>query len=417
MLIDQKKTQIAFIRMLSDITELQMVLYELRDQKVIYKVTTENYLPYCKLIKDFPDCRDICEKDHTYLLERSFESENYDINLCHAGLYQLVIPIMFKDEMHSLLISEGILIDEDEYLLKSKNRVDDISSKLGLNREQKIKLKSEFRKTKTIKLNELDKIVKSVSNIQSWFYSLIYHQKMSRRESEKVSHKLHTRIQPIMAQAENLYSYAEDMSVDDLKSRLKKIMFSTLALSTIVNNLAQETYFGNYRFRRNVNLRSLIEKSIEIYKPEADGRNIDIQLKYNIPRWNIEMSKEHIQMALNNLINNAIKYSFSGNKNKKRHILIEGSDYAKHYEISFQNYGVGILEEEIRTGAVFNDGYQGKLTKNEYRTGFGKGLFITKKIIGHHHGTIEIQSNLVSTKRENNDVHFLTTLTVRLPYL
>jgi signal transduction histidine kinase len=74
--------------------------------------------------------------------------------------------------------------------------------------------------------------------------------------------------------------------------------------------------------------------------------------------------------------------------------MIKGDFNEDEYILTIENYGVGILPEEIQYGNLFLDGYQGKLTRGEYRTGSGKGLHFTKRVIDRHHGRIVIESEL-----------------------
>ena len=82
--------------------------------------------------------------------------------------------------------------------------------------------------------------------------------------------------------------------------------------------------------------------------------------------------------------------------------MIKGEFHGEEYILTIENYRVGILAEEIANGDLFRDGYQGKLTRGEYRTGSGKGLHFTKRAVDRHCGRIVIESEL-KTELEPDD--------------
>jgi signal transduction histidine kinase len=121
----------------------------------------------------------------------------------------------------------------------------------------------------------------------------------------------------------------------------------------------------------------------------------------------VELSRFYIELALNNIISNAVKYSLKGIPGKPRVIEIKSEATENFYKLSISNIGVGLLPEEFEK--IFYDGYKGINAANEYRSGVGRGLFVAKEIITHHHGEIIVSSKEV---REG----YLTTFTVLLPY-
>jgi signal transduction histidine kinase len=119
------------------------------------------------------------------------------------------------------------------------------------------------------------------------------------------------------------------------------------------------------------------------------------------------VSRMHLQEAINNLLQNAIKYSFRGAHDRYRYVEIKGGIDEPDCVLTFSNYGIGILSEEL--DLIFQPGYRGKLTRGEYRSGSGMGLAIAKEVIEKHHGTIEAQSE------EKGGGAYVNRFVVRLP--
>ena len=86
------------------------------------------------------------------------------------------------------------------------------------------------------------------------------------------------------------------------------------------------------------------------------------------------------------------------------------------YAISIENYGVGILQNEIMNGLIFNENYQGKLTDGEYRTGSGKGLFFVMQVVEEHHGTIEAFCEQMSKGSSPEGQPHLVRFVIKLPF-
>lgn len=63
--------------------------------------------------------------------------------------------------------------------------------------------------------------------------------------------------------------------------------------------------------------------------------------------------------------------------------------------MEFENCGLGILKEELDTGIIFQLGYRGVLASDRSRIGAGLGLYIIKKIVDRHRGTVSINSEKI----------------------
>ena len=120
-------------------------------------------------------------------------------------------------------------------------------------------------------------------------------------------------------------------------------------------------------------------------------------------------------LAFKQLLHNAIKYSFKPlpDLERNRYIRISGSVPSSdpgYYQISIQNYGVGITQDEIDTRLIFKPYYRGKLSTDRKRTGSGIGLaFVSQVIEEQHHGMIRVKS--IRMRGEA----YLTTFNVLLP--
>lgn len=233
---------------------------------------------------------------------------------------------------------------------------------------------------------------------------------------ERVSHEIQIRLQGIIAEAENLITEIPSLTTNDAIDRLRFLLYASLALDTVTQTLMGD-YLEEFYFTEEP-IMVLLYEAKQIFTPTANRRGIEIQVWFDseasLPK--IEMSKPHLQQAINNLVHNAVKYSFRSGTDRHRYVRIEGHLEGTNYVLTFENYGVGIKPEEIARKSIFDEGYQGTLTRGEYRTGAGLGLAFTKKVIERHHGQIDVESRLTIDPALGHDKNpHLTRFIVRLP--
>jgi len=142
------------------------------------------------------------------------------------------------------------------------------------------------------------------------------------------------------------------------------------------------------------NRERLKEKSIKVYK-ESKG------VKKSIVRGD----KFLLQLAVSNIISNAIKYT---NENGKIWITLEYLD--EFLELSVRDDGIGVEDSEVEK--IFENYYRAKNIKAEYHEGAGVGLSLVKEIIVQHRGEITATSPSPIGTEESPG----TCFKVKLPY-
>jgi PAS domain S-box-containing protein len=160
------------------------------------------------------------------------------------------------------------------------------------------------------------------------------------------------------------------------------------------------------------NLADMIEDTIDMYRIDASLKGISIRFsREKIP--DVEVSRNHIERMLSYIIQNAVKYSFK----RDGYIHVDLKVKGKDIQIDVEDYGVGILHEEIESGKVFEYGYRGKFSRDRNRTGTGIGLSEAKRISEAHGGYVRAESIPIGNPRQNitlNTPH-KTTISIFLP--
>lgn len=133
-----------------------------------------------------------------------------------------------------------------------------------------------------------------------------------------------------------------------------------------------------------VDVVALAKDSIETYNTQATGRGITVELHADDSLMLLGDTGE-IQIILNNLISNAVKY----NRDDGRvDVTIEPTDTGT--KLTVADTGIGMTPEE--TERLFGEFVRIKNAKTRNILGSGLGLSILKKLISLYNGDVTIES-------------------------
>lgn len=129
----------------------------------------------------------------------------------------------------------------------------------------------------------------------------------------------------------------------------------------------------------------IIKEVVLVQKILADDKGIVLKtaLDSNLPE--ISLNPDKINQVLNNLVNNAIKFTGKGSVMVSSRVSSENN----HVEIRVTDIGIGISNEDI--GKLFQRFTQLGHTKDRV-SGTGLGLAVCKEIVLKHNGKIWIES-------------------------
>lgn len=216
-----------------------------------------------------------------------------------------------------------------------------------------------------------------------------------------MSHELRTPLIGILGFSEILSTELTDPSnikmvslISESGNRLMETLNLILDLSRIESDKLQINF-------TKINLVSIAEEVIKLYKKSADGKKLYLNLTTKEKEiW--QMADERMLiLVLGNLINNAVKYTDSGG------VVVEiNSNYINNKLwniIKVIDTGIGIDEKYHEI--IFEEFRQASEGLSRIYEGTGLGLTITKKFIEKMKGKISVQSK----------VNMGTTFTVMFP--
>ncbi|MCL4550113.1 MAG: HAMP domain-containing histidine kinase [Bacteroidetes bacterium] len=201
--------------------------------------------------------------------------------------------------------------------------------------------------------------------------------------SDNASHQLMTPLTAINAELD--YAIKKDISDEELKQSLIIAREQSERLVAIIKSLlimaraGKDNYNNNYVFL----LDSLIDKFI---RPLFSNYNLQFLIQKDIY---IRGREENFTIVLQNLIDNAIKYS-----DHNSIVTVASIQNGNKTEIIISDNGIGIPDDE--KSKVFERFYRSKQTEKLGITGYGLGLCLVKSIILSMNGTIDIFDNIPS---------------------
>ena len=103
----------------------------------------------------------------------------------------------------------------------------------------------------------------------------------------------------------------------------------------------------------------------------------------------IEGDEVHISNLVNNLMDNAVKYS---KENVPPRIVLHSQSNAKNFIIRMEDNGIGMTRETVKR--IFEKFYRAHTGNIHNVKGFGLGLSYVKTVVEAHGGSIKVESTL-----------------------
>jgi signal transduction histidine kinase/tetratricopeptide (TPR) repeat protein len=204
-----------------------------------------------------------------------------------------------------------------------------------------------------------------------------------------VSHEFKSPLTSIKALAERL----RDGKVKDagrMKQYFSVITQDVDRLTHLVRNILDfskiEEGKKEYEFV-DTDMGQLVNQNVEEFQREEIAKGVSIQTRIAEDIPHIELDKEAISQVLNNLLDNAVKFSA---EKKEIEVVLERDGMNIILEV--KDKGIGIPSHEL--DKIFDKFYQGRNAVRQSSKGTGLGLTLVKHTIQAHGGRVEVKSRL-----------------------
>ncbi len=145
---------------------------------------------------------------------------------------------------------------------------------------------------------------------------------------------------------------------------------------------------GHVKLKRSeANIHNLIEKVLNSQSVQIEQKEGELDLEFEAVHEMISCDEVHIANVLNNLVDNAIKYSPD-----KLHLTVRTENENNGVSISITDHGLGMSKEQLLR--IFDTFYRVPTGNVHDVKGFGLGLSYVKKMVEAHEGTVQVQSRL-----------------------
>ncbi|MBA3965542.1 MAG: response regulator, partial [Nitrospirales bacterium] len=216
-----------------------------------------------------------------------------------------------------------------------------------------------------------------------------------------VSHELRSPLTSIKGMAENMVCGLTGTINPKQEQYLTRIQSNVGRLTHMIADLLDRAKLEAGKIELNVStlpILPLVEDIVEQFQPLAGTKNQQILLFPPSPHLTVLADGDKVRQILNNLIENAIKYTPDAGA---IHIQLR-QDHEKYITISVTDTGEGIPAQALPH--IFTPFFRIKRNRPIAVQGLGLGLSITKQLIELQEGTIEVSS------QENKGTTFVISL-------
>lgn len=174
------------------------------------------------------------------------------------------------------------------------------------------------------------------------------------------------------------------------KKYLDVIIFETERLEKLTQNLLELNKYGSNGFLLDItvfDLNRCIKMAVQTFEQISREKQIYFNLILTGSELYTEADESKIHQVLQNLIDNAIKFSRPDSS-----IEIETTVKKDKIFVSVKDHGIGIPKDSI--GKIWERFYKTDVSRGKDKKGTGLGLSIVKEIINAHHENINVISTL-----------------------
>ena len=215
---------------------------------------------------------------------------------------------------------------------------------------------------------------------------------IERMKTEFVSltaHQLRTPLSAIKWTLRMLLDGDLGKITEEQKDFIEKTYGSNERMISLINDLLDITRIeeGRYLYKPVLtDFEAICQFVINSFKEEIKKKKIKFEFKEPLKKLpQVKVDVEKIRLAINNLLDNAIRYTPAGGR-----VTVSLSRGKKEIELSVKDTGVGIPKDQQER--VFTKFSRGANVIRMATEGSGLGLFITKNIIEAHGGKIWFES-------------------------
>jgi PAS domain S-box-containing protein len=298
--------------------------------------------PYDVLSRNVhPDDREFVRRS---VLQALFEEKPFNYE------YRILRPDASQRVVH---VRGDVSYDEQGAPLSASGTIQDLTEQRAL--EQKV---AEFQELNQVKTNLLS----------------------------TVSHELRTPLAIIKGYSTLLLDYDQRLDNEEKRDYIRSIDRATSRLTELVDHILDMSRLESGLLeleRTSTTISRLVKEAVDEAQLRAPNREITLSAGDNLPRVNIDAKR--IRQVLDNLLDNAIKYSA-----EETEIVVSLDRRDEDVLVKVTDRGVGIAAKDL--DKVFDRMYRAEQNGTPSSGGVGLGLAISRGMVEAHGGRIWAES-------------------------
>ena len=287
-----------------------------------------------------------------------------------------------QEWLHENYLSAKLLVQRDRELVATNREMEQLNKELDEIGKMLVR--------RDMELTNSNERLRDLDAVKSQFVSI-------------AAHQLRT---PLAGIRWTLYALLEEQ-VGKLNYEQKKFAgdaySATLRLINLINDLLDVARLEEGRFGFKITRMSftpIVQAVFKRFQKNAEDKGLAFSLK--LPRQKIpplDFDEEKIMIVLENLIDNAIKYTAPGGS-----IIVRLAQDKNMVTVEVTDTGIGMPENQL--SRVFTKFFRAQNAQLYQTSGTGLGLYLSKNIVEYHKGDIFF------TTKENKG----STFTFSLPF-
>ena len=254
-----------------------------------------------------------------------------------------------------------------------------------MNRAAKVIANGDFEQRVEIKSNdEVGELAQSFNHMAE---SLQAHEKVQKDFIANISHDLRS---PLTSMNGFLTAMLDGTIPAEMQEKyLRIVLEETKRLSRMTQGIVELSRAQSSAIlleESNFDINSLIRSNIDLLEPQLKEKHAIIRAIYDEEKTMVRGDKDKISRVLQNLLNNAVKFSPENGVVEVETTLLD----KKKVLISIKDEGPGISQEDQKY--VFDRFFKSDMTRNEDKVGSGIGLAIAKEFMLAHGENITVKS-------------------------
>lgn len=200
-----------------------------------------------------------------------------------------------------------------------------------------------------------------------------------------ISHDLKNPLASILGYSETLINNI-DLSKNEKIEYLTIINKNSHRANKLISDLFEFSLYANtdYEIKTvKIDICEFIRQTIANYIPEFDHKKFEYDFDISETPYYAMIDEEKLSRAINNVLDNKVKYNSEGNK-----IKVSTEVIGNYFYITLSDNGEGIPRQYREN--IFNPFVRVDKSRNSKTGGTGLGLSITKRILNKHNGDIKI---------------------------